>query len=464
MAIDLLKEFSQFEAFEGVPESQLSWLAERSDILYFEKGDRIIKMGGSIIGLVIILEGTVGFRTLRDGKARTSGEFTKGAITGALPFSRATKATGDVFVIEDVTAARLSVDYFREMVQSQYELTEKLVHRMTTRVRDFTHREQQNEKLYALGKLSAGLAHELNNPSAAVVRTANDLRKNQNAILDRFSEVSAAQIPSEQVITIHKILATKIADGLCPNMSLMEKTDLEDEIAFWLEDRQIEEAYELANTFVEFNIRVEQLEEICTHIPEKDNIVPLVRWMGTLLNNEKLVIEISEASKRISNLVTSIKQYTHMDKSPEKQATDIHKGIRNTITILNHKFRKYKVQLQETFQAKLPQVQAYTGALNQVWTNLIDNALDAMAEQGGNLEIATRQDGDFVKIHVIDSGVGIPPEVQSKIFDPFFTTKEIGQGTGLGLDTVKKIIDQHNGDIKVNSAPGRTEFIICLPM
>ena len=190
---------------------------------------------------------------------------------------------------------------------------------------------------------------------------------------------------------------------------------------------------------------------------------PAIEWMESVLTTEKMVGEIKEASDRISKLVKSVKSYSHMDRAGDQEPTNVHVGIHNTLTILNHKLKKNKVALVEKLDPELPNINASVGELNQVWTNVIDNALDAM-EEGGTLSITTRTVGDFVRVNIGDSGPGIPEDIKGRIFDPFFTTKDVGKGTGMGLEVVKRIIDSHNGSITLESEPGNTNFEFCFPI
>ena len=350
------------------------------------------------------------------------------------------------------------------MIQECHELTERLVHTMTNRVRDYITSQQQSEKLMALGKISAGLAHELNNPASAVVRSSMELKKNLSTVTDKFKKVMSVSLSVDQVTALDHILFSKVSQGMNKHISLLEKTELEDEILDWIEEKGIEDADDIVENLVDFNFREEDLDNIFEKIPTQNDLAPVLAWLNNVLNTEKLVGEIEEAAKRISNLVSSVKSYSHMDKSADKQYVDIHEGIRNTIMIFKHKFKENHVNFVENFQEDLPKVKVWVGELNQVWTNLIDNALDAMAEEGGNLEIKTFQDESFVRIYLSDTGKGIPQEIISKIFDPFFTTKDIGKGTGLGLDAVLRIIQKHNADIKVESKPGNTVFKLCFPI
>jgi signal transduction histidine kinase len=192
---------------------------------------------------------------------------------------------------------------------------------------------------------------------------------------------------------------------------------------------------------------------------------PVFNWINSNLVTERMVTDIQESSQRISDLVKSVKNFTHMDQGKGREPTDIHSGIRNTLTMLQFRLKKGNIELTEEFDEGLPKVVAMVGELNQVWTNLIDNALDAMEATGkGRLTIRTEKEHKFVKVSVIDNGLGIPGDIQSRIFDPFFTTKEIGKGTGLGLDVVTRIVRQHNGTVRVNSVPGRTAFVVCFPV
>jgi signal transduction histidine kinase len=318
--------------------------------------------------------------------------------------------------------------------------------------------------MMALGKLSAGLAHELNNPSAAVVRSAQELKKHLSNIPDNFKRVIKIRASDDAIDKINDLVFAKIASyGKMP-LSLMQKTALEDELTEWLDENEIDNGYEMAEIFAEFGIKTDDLEGAKSLLRPEDKL-PVIGWLSQVLTTEKLVGEIEEASKRINSLVISVKGYTHMDQAPEKHPTDIHIGIRNTLTMLNHKLKKNSIKLIENFQPDLPLANIFVSEMNQVWTNVIDNAIDAMEGRTNNtLEIKTEKNGQFVNVSIIDNGPGIPKEIQDKIFDPFFTTKSIGKGTGLGLEVVRQIINQHNGKVYVNSEPGRAEFVVCFPI
>jgi signal transduction histidine kinase len=248
------------------------------------------------------------------------------------------------------------------------------------------------------------------------------------------------------------------------NLPLMERTEREDRVRDWLEDQEVEEADEIAENLVDFGFTGKDLEDFKEHIPARF-LSSIFGWINSNLVTKRMVTDIQESSQRISDLVRSVKNFTHMDQGKGKEATDIHSGIRNTLTMLHYRFKKGNVELIEEFDETLPKIPALVGELNQVWTNVIDNALDAMEPaRNGQLTIRTERDHEFVKISIIDNGPGIPAEIQSRIFDPFYTTKEIGKGTGLGLDVVTRIVRQHSGSVKVQSVPGRTAFVLCFPI
>lgn len=221
---------------------------------------------------------------------------------------------------------------------------------------------------------------------------------------------------------------------------------------------------DMAENFVEFGFTADVLDGIKKHIPSA-HIAPILRWINNNFTTERMVADMQDASKRIGDLISSVKNFTHMDRGGDKEVIDIRVGIRNTLVLLNHKIKRANIEVVEDFDESLPPINAMVGELNQVWTNLIDNASDALESQkGAKLIIRTRLDHEFAKVSIIDNGPGIPKDIKSKIFDPFFTTKEIGKGTGLGLDVVTRIVKQHRGSVTVTSEPGHTEFLVCFPI
>ncbi len=359
----------------------------------------------------------------------------------------------------------LPIEKFREMIASHYELTAALVHVMTNRVRNFTSLQQQNEKMMALGKLSAGLAHELNNPAAAIMRGSESLVKHLQMEPELFKDVINVRMEGKDVDFIKDKLFEILGRKEKPKLTLVQRTEMEDELRDWLDNYKIENSDEIAINFLDYSFTCDDMESFYAHVPE-EYLSPILNWINTNLVTERMVQDIQEASQRIFRLIQSVKNFTHMDQGKGKELTDIHTGIANTLTMMEYKLKKNNITFVEEYDTSLPKVMALVGELNQVWTNLIDNAVDAMEENGkGQLTIRTERDHSFAKVSIIDNGPGIPESILSSIFDPFFTTKGIGKGTGLGLDVVCRIVqNQHHGMVKVNSVPGRTEFVVCLPI
>ena len=453
-----------FEALKNVPDAELQWLIENCTMLYLKDGEYLSEQGQPLKGPLFIIAGSVVIYFITNGNKREIGAFGPGNVTGYLPYSRGFISTATSMAIGSLQVMAFPTDRIREMIKDHFEITQALVHVMSNRVREFTALQQQNEKMMALGKLSAGLAHELNNPASAIVRDSMSLLEHLKMEPNTFKKVISIQMNAEQVDAVNDELFRLMAIKDTPELSLKEKTKREDEITGWLDDHHIDNSYDVAENFVDFGFTVENLETFCSHIPA-NYCSPVFNWISNLLTTEKMVQNIQESSHRIANLVSSVKTFTHMDRGSDKQYADIHIGIKNTLAMLIYKIKKGNITMVKNLDLSLPPVNARIGELNQVWTNLIDNALDAMEPNGkGTLTIKTERDRQFVRVYIADDGPGIPADLQSRIFDPFFTTKEIGKGTGMGLEVVQRIIRQHNGSIKLTSVPGKTEFVVCFPI
>jgi len=449
------------EALKEVPLEQLQWMIENSTVTEIPDGDFIFRSGEPMKGTHVLLEGRIKMYLVQNNEMRDVLYIEKDAIFGYLPFSRGLVAKAMGQALGNTRVMTLQMDKTREMIAKHFELTQALVHIMTTRVRNFTAYQQQNEKMMALGKLSAGLAHELNNPAAAIVRGSSSLIQHLQLEPTSFKEVMAIRMEEKEVDIVTKKLFEILNRGEKPKLTLIQRTEKEDAVRDWLDDHHVINSDEVAENFVDYAFTCEDMESFKEHIPEK-YLSPVFNWINTNLVTERMVMDIQNSSQRISDLVKSIKSFTHMDQGKGKDYTDIHEGLRNTLVILQHKIKKGNITVTEQYDDTLPKVKAMVGELNQVWTNLIDNALDAMeVNKKGQLTIHTRRDREFVEVTITDDGPGIPDEIKSQIFDPFFTTKEIGKGTGLGLDVVMRIVQQHRGSVKVNSRPGRTDFIVC---
>ncbi len=450
------------DTFQEVSDEALQWLIDQSKVIILDKGDHLFKPGQAINHLYIILEGRIQLKIQQGNQLRDAGFLEKDTITGMLPYSRMQAASGFGLALRKTRILALHEDHFIEMERVSRDMVKAFVGVMTNRSRDFVRNQQRNEKMMALGKLSAGLAHELNNPAAAIVRSSHELKSHLSTTPENFKQVILMRLVPEQVDAVNEVVFSRMNQSEPEKLTMMERNSREDEIADWLEDQGLDDGYEIAENFAEFGLTIDDVEKI-GDILEGEHISPVFNWLNNVLITERLVNDIQDASSRISDLVTSVKTYTHMDRSPDRVSSDIHEGINSTLTMLNHKLKEKNIQVEKDFQDKLPTIPLFVSEMNQVWTNLIDNAIDAM-EKEGTLTIATRADGEHLRVDVEDNGSGIPPDIQESIFDPFFTTKSVGEGTGLGLDIAKKIIEQHQGTIHLTSEPGHTQFTLCFPL
>ena len=458
----LVSRIRESEIFNDIPEEQLLWLVEKSEYIRLNTGDFLFKTGDRFDKMFVFLSGRILYRQKQDGNFRTLDEVHAGEVTGALPYSRAKNAIADALVQEELEALCLNSRFFREMILNHYELAEALVHIMTSRVREFTRNQQQSEKMAALGKLSAGLAHELNNPASAVVRSSASLKKLLNSIPAAFEQLLATRPEPEVFQKLQELTSSETSDNKS-SLSLLEKSTLVDEQADWLESHGLSDPYEVAESFSGSGIDLQKLQKLeAEQKLNGEQLRAILNWLSKILDMGKLADEIQHSSKRISELVNAVKSYSHMDRSPERENTDLRKGIEDTLTMLNFKIRKKKIKVKKDFPDEVPEVCVYAGELNQLWTNLIDNSIDAL-EEGGELSISISYTDEDIRVSIQDNGAGIPQDIREKIFDPFFTTKELGKGSGMGLEIAKNIVEDHEGSISLDSEPGKTVFTISLP-
>ncbi|WP_284700156.1 sensor histidine kinase [Gracilimonas sediminicola] len=456
----IVKGIQSFPQFSEVPEDEIREYVRLSEVCTYQPDEVIVKPGDEINKMYLLLEGNIRLQLKRGDQFTVIDTFEAGDLTGKLPFSRLQSSLAYVTVIEESTVLITHEDKFPE-IASHYQLIESFVHALSDRIRHFTTQQQQNEKLLALGKLSAGLAHELNNPASAMVRSATSLKANLHAKPEKFKGMMELKLSEEQVDAINKVIFNKL-NAEIPSLSLMERTSLEDDLADWMEDHGIEETYELAETFAEHGFNVESLEQI-KDIGDEAMLTPVFKWIEDVFVTEKMIAEVEDASRRISDLVSSVKTYSHMDQANEKQPVELEKLLKSTLSILNHQIKEKQVSVELNIPDDLPEFCGFVSELNQVWMNLLDNAVDAI-EKEGRIEISAEAKNGDLRIYFKDNGAGIPEDIHTKIFDPFFTTKGIGEGTGLGLDFVRKIVNKHNGTITVQSKPGETIFELCFPL
>ncbi|MGA8526683.1 MAG: ATP-binding protein [Candidatus Sulfotelmatobacter sp.] len=441
-----------------MPDDQLDWFLSQSQEMNIKAGDVYSRQGDPADAMFVILEGSGQWRGERGGETFVF-ELEPGDVTGVLPFSRMTHFTVSGRAMTDGLALRFSKSQFPELIQKMPVLTQRLVGLMSDRIRETTRLEQQRDRLASLGKLSAGLAHELNNPASAAKRAASQLRETLKKIRDASLELGRRDLSAAQKSEIEKLeISFTVPDVVPPDPLTI--SDLEDQIDSLLRSHGQNDLWMLAAGLARRNIKPETVESLFAILDSDTARAALVR-IAASVEIASLVHEIESSASRISDLVGAIKEYTHMDQAPVLNV-DVVKGLETTLTILNHKL-KQGVAVQRDYKGVPLLVNSFGSELNQVWTNIIDNAIDAMHGKG-ELRVRTYSDDGCAVVEITDNGPGIPEEVQPHIFEPFFTTKGVGEGTGLGLDTVQRIVKKHRGTIQVTSKPGETRFQVWLPL
>ncbi len=451
-------ELRRVQEFADLPDDQLDWFLSQAQEMNLKAGEVYARQGDPADAMFVILEGHL------QGRGELGGEtfvfdLEPGDVTGVLPFSRMKQFTVSGRAIADSRALRFPASLFPELVQKMPVLTQRLVGLMSDRIRETTRLEQQRDRLASLGKLSAGLAHELNNPASAAKRAASQMSEILKKIRDASLELGKRDLTPTQKAEIEKMEASFTQPDIVPPDALT-MSDLEDQIDSLLRSHGQNDLWMLAAGLARRNIKPEMVESLFANLEGDTARAALVR-IAASVEIASLLHEIESSTSRISDLVGAIKEYTHMDQAPVLNV-DVVKSLETTLTILNHKL-KQGVGVQRDYQGVPLLVNSFGSELNQVWTNIIDNAIDAMHGKG-ELRVRTYRDDGCAVVEITDNGPGIPEEVQPHIFEPFFTTKGVGAGTGLGLDTVQRIVKKHRGSIQVTSKPGETRFQVWLPL
>jgi signal transduction histidine kinase len=456
-AEELLAELLKIRVFEGEPREELLWFISQCQEHHVATGEIIMRAGDPAEFMMVMLKGEMRARNEHGSADGPVFVVTAGDVTGMLPFSRLKVISVTGRAVLPTHFLGFPVSQFPELFKRLPELVRRLVGLLTDRVRSVTRAEQQHEKLAALGKLSAGLAHELNNPSAAARRSAAALRD----CLVRLREAArTTEIGPEDCGLLaereEEIRATVKPAQFKDEFARVER---EEAIQSWLESHKVADAWKLSPSLADAGLTDAHLASFAAAAGA--SLGPELTRFATLLEMERIAEELEHSSARISDLIKAIKEYSYMDQGP-MQEVDIERGLETTLTIMNHKLKR-GIKVIREYAPNLPKVMSSGSELNQVWTNLIDNAADAM-KSDGKLTIRTAHENDFVLVEIADNGAGIPPEALSRIFDPFFTTKGVGEGTGLGLDVVNRIIKNVGGHISVSSVPGNTRFQVRIPI
>jgi signal transduction histidine kinase len=457
--------------FEQLDEDQLAWLCRDGRVVHVEPGP-VFREGEQASCLYVLMRGEVVLSKMSSGQdieiTRTSyvGSYA-GAWGSYLGDKIDQKYTNSMTVMVPSTFFVIGSEVFGEMIRTWFPMAVHLLEGLFFGSENSRKIIDQRERLLALGSLSAGLTHELNNPAAAAVRATSALRQRVAGMRHKLGMLANGKFDSATLVALVEIqeeAAAMVAKA--PTLTPMEEADREDVIGDWLSDHGIGDGWDLAPNFVQAGLDLDWLERVYGTITDagcgKGVFEGAVRWLNYTIETELLMNEIADSTTRVSALVGAAKQYSQMDRAPF-QVVDIHELLDSTLIMLARKIGD-DIAVVKEYDRMLPQVPCYAAELNQVWTNLIDNAVAAMAGTG-ILTVRTYRDNDCAAIEIGDTGPGVPEQIRSRIFEPFFTTKPVGEGTGLGLDISFRIVaKKHGGDIRVESEPGNTRFIVRIPL
>jgi signal transduction histidine kinase len=457
---DLVARLAAHRTLGAAPREQLEWLATHGTLRRFATGEVMSTPDQPIDSLFVVLTGHLSIWVDRGSGPRKLMTWHAGDATGLLPYSRLGAPPGTSQAEEPTELLAVHRDHFPEMITRCHELTAILVHVMLDRARRFTSDNLHDEKMLSLGRLAAGLAHELNNPASALARSARELSARLFEMEASALALGAQRLTAVQLAEIARVRTMCDELGARAALTPLQRADREDAIAGWLARHGLRD--DVAAILAETTLPVECLDQLAAALGE-DALEFAVRSLGASHRTRALAAEVETAASRVHSLVAAVKGFTYMDQTSIPQSVSIGQGLADTLAVLGGKARAKPVTITVKVAEDLPKVEGFGGELNQVWANLIDNAIDAAPPSGGVEVSAAPADGSVV-VSVVDDGPGVPAEVLSRIFDPFFTTKPQGHGTGLGLDIARRLVQRHEGRIEVDSRPGRTEFRVILPV
>jgi signal transduction histidine kinase len=456
----LLEKLSQHRTLSPAPRREIEWLAAHGQAHSFPACSILTPKSGPVSGLHIVLSGYITIHVDGPTGRRKVMEWRAGDVTGMMPYSRIVSPPADVVVEEAAEVFTIFREDLPDMIRECPELTAIFVHIMLDRARTFTSSFLQDEKMVSLGKLAAGLAHELNNPASALKRSAISLEGSIYQTEAAARALGAAGLSPQNLAAVAEIQRSCIGSRTPIVRSPLAQEEREQAIASWLKKHGA--GVTAAEALAETEISLGGLDQLAQILDPKALDLAL-QWLAADCGTRKLAWEIQRAAMRVYDLVAAVKGFTQMDRAAAPERVDVSAGLADTIVVLTSKAKTKRATLTLQTEPGLPAVIGFAGEMNQIWSNLIDNALDAIGENG-HVELTLRREGQNVVVRVRDDGPGIPANIVNRIFDPFFTTKPVGKGTGLGLDIVRRLVQRNNGQIDVQSEPGRTEFRVCFPI
>jgi signal transduction histidine kinase len=462
-------ELRELFLFADLDPEQLEWVSVNADLVEIPAGANVVTEGEPARCFYVLVSGTVSMSRLVGGdNVETTRTDHRGSYFGAVQFYLEDESTREypasVRAITDCAVLALPAKDFAKKFAQWFPMAVHLLEGMLLGLRKGNQQLAERERLLALGKLSAGLTHELNNPAAAAIRATDALRDKVTHMRTKLAMIADGRIAGpalRKLVMAQDEFVKKVRHA--PTLSPLEASDREDELGDWFDEHGIEGGWDLAPVFVAGGLGVEDMEAVAAAC-ENGMVEGPIRWLAYTVESESLMREIIDATTRISNLVGAAKQYSQLDRAPFRYV-DVHEGLDATLMMFGRKLGEDAgVRMVKEYDRSLPQIPAYPAELNQVWTNIIDNAIDAM-EGEGTLTVRTARADDRVLVEIGDTGPGIPPDIRRRIFEPFFTTKGVGKGTGLGLDvSYRVIVSRHHGDVQVESRPGDTRFRVYLPL
>ncbi len=453
-------DLATITVFAGLPDEVLNWLLTHGTARAYAPDAVINAVGDAADELLAVVRGRMQFYRLTSGQREPVFRLDTGQVGGVLPYSRLQTYRGEAVAVGETLLYALPRTEFTELERVSLELVQRLVAAMNDRARDEVRGQERDDKLRALGKLSAGLAHELNNPAAAIGRAAHALAAASTAQPAAFCAL-LHQSPTPTALAALTDLSTPSAASPT-SRSALAISQMEDDLADWLTAQGVADAYRLAPTLAEAGLNETALAPVAAAFAPAARPLALA-WLEGQLAVAQMTRNVQEASTRISQLVADVKTYSHQDRGTARETLDVTTGLDSTLNILGFALRQKNIRLTRAYAPGLPPIRGVVSSLNQVWTNLIDNAVDALPV-GGSLTVRTVREGDFVKVLIEDNGPGIPADVLPHIFEPFYTTKPVGEGSGLGLEIAQRIIRQHDGRLEVQTSDKGTTFCAWLPV